>query len=557
LIAVNPWLLAALLTLSSLPPTQAGAAADVSRSSILQLAVESDPHSLDPTQIFTNEEAMLAHFVFAKLYDPLPEGGMTPVIAKSLPEPGPDGRTYTLRLRSGVRFSTGRELEAADVIHTFERAFEPENGAANAIYFRSLLGVPAFETARKSETDARRTNAASARPGRWIEPISLPGIQALDRFTVRVVLDKPDLAFPLILATIPAGIVPRDETLRLGSRFASQPVGAGPFQLQSWTRGARMQFVRNLHDFQPNPRAPQRVDVLINIDRPTQSMLFERGELDFQHYLQGPDFARIRHDPAARSTLQVVQGSTPTFVFLNCEIPPFTNRLVRLALNHALDKQALCKVLLNRGVPASGPLPLTVHGFNRNLPEYHHDPDKARDLLRQAGFPDGFDTVLWTNRDNPLWVRIAHFVQAGLARIGVRAQLKEVSTAAYLASVGRRGVVPMGVWDWLTTFNDPKETLDTLYNGGNITEEGCMNVSFYSDPQVNQRFVDALSEADAPRRLGIYRDIEASIVRDLPCIFLVQINTEMRLHPRVRGFEARGFWPPAHFDRVWFEPTPP
>jgi hypothetical protein len=84
-----------------------------------------------------------------------------------------------------------------------------------------------------------------------------------------------------------------------------------------------------------------------------------------------------------------------------------------------------------------------------------------------------------------------------------------------------------------------------------------MNVSFYSDPQVNQRFVDALSEADAPRRLGIYRDIEASIVRDLPCIFLVQINTEMRLHPRVRGFEARGFWPPAHFDRVWFEPTPP
>lgn len=82
-------------------------------------------------------------------------------------------------------------------------------------------------------------------------------------------------------------------------------------------------------------------------------------------------------------------------------MPPFTNRLVRLALNHAVDKEALVRVLANRGVPERGPLPLAVRGLNQNLPQYAYDPAKARALLAEAGLTNGFETTLWVNREAP------------------------------------------------------------------------------------------------------------------------------------------------------------
>ncbi|MCW5556570.1 MAG: ABC transporter substrate-binding protein [Verrucomicrobiae bacterium] len=521
-------------------------------SGMLRLAVDTDPHSLDPAQVFSREEAMLACFVFNTLLEPNPEGGFRPGLAEALPETSLDGLTHTFRLRRGVLFSNGQEVEAADVVYTFERFFDPETAAATSSYFYAIAGGREFLEARKKEA-ANLEESARRRGQRWIEPLAVSGLRALDRHTVQIRLNQPDLSFLHVLTSPPGAIVPRLEIERRGSKFASQPVGAGPYVLREWVRGIRIRLQRNPQYFRPGQPSLDEVEIFVNVDRSTQAMMFERGELDFLNYLHDADYFRFKRDSKLRLLFRVATGSTPTFAFLNCELPPFTNRLVRQALNHAIDRDALAKALAYRGVPQQGPLPLTVRGSNRDLPVYEYNPARARALLTEAGFPAGFETTLWTDHNDSTWMKVALFVQESLRQIGVIAHLKEVAFPAFLEASGRRRTVPMGIWSWASAFDDPKDTLDSLLNGDNLTDEDCLNPSFYANPAVQQLFRDAVSEVDPARRLEIYRQIERRIVEDVPWIFLVQMNTEMLCQPWVKGFEPSGFWPASRLENCWIE----
>lgn len=281
--------------------------------------------------------------------------------------------------------------------------------------------------------------------------------------------------------------------------------------------------------------------------------MIERGELDFQPGIADADFLRLKRSPRFQPTLRVVDGSTPVFVFFNCELPPFTNRLVRLALNHAVAREVYVKAFRRRAVPARGPLPLAVRGSNEGLPAYEFNPAKARAQLAEAGFPDGFKSTLWVARENTTYMKVALLVQESLRKVGVMVELNVVSFPAMVDFSGRRGAVPMGVGDWVSAIDDPKETLDSLLNGNNITDEGCMNTAFDANPRVMQLFRGGVAEADPLRRRDIYRQIERQVVEDPPWIFLVQTNTEMPVQPWVKGFTPRGFWPPARLENRWPE----
>ncbi len=533
-------------TLSGSPSAPAGL------GGTLRLAVEADPRSLDPAQVYSREEAMLGFLLFDTLIEAGPDGGFVPGLAESLPVISADGLTHTFRLRRDVRFSNGNELEAEDVVYSFTRFFDPEAETASSSYFYGIAGGLEFLEARKREA-ASAPERGEGRRQWWIEPLSVSGLRALDRHTVQIRLNQPDVSFLQVLVSPPGGIVPRSEVARRDRHFGTRPVGTGRFVLRDWVRGARLRLVRNQGHFRAGHPSPDAVDVLVNVDRPTQAMLFERGEIDFMNYLHDADYPRFRRDPGLRGLFRIVPGTSPTFVFLNCELPPFTNRIVRVALNHAVDKEALIRVLGHRGSVQRGPLPLTVRGFNRELPEYRHDPARAREMLAEAGYPDGFETTLWTVRSNADWMKIAHFVQDSLRRIGVVAHLKDVSFPAMLDASGRRGTVPMGVWNWASAFDDPKETLDTLLNGDHLADTGCMNPSFYANAPVQRMFRKAAAEANPARRAAIYRDIERQVVEDAPWIFLVQFNTEMLCQPWLRGFRASGFWPSARLENCWIE----
>lgn len=310
----------------------------------LRLAIEEDPRSLDAAQVYSREEAMLGFLLFDTLIEAGPDGGFIPGLAESLPVTSEDGLTYIFTLRKNVSFSNGNELEAEDVVASFTRFFDPEAETANSSYFHGIAGGLEFLAARKQES-ASEPGVGSDRRRRWIEPRTVSGLTALDRHTVRIRMKQPDLSFLQVLTSPPGGIVPRSEVERSGRHFGTRPVGTGRFVLKEWVRGARLRFDRNPRHFRADHPSPATVDVLVNVDRPTQAMMFERGELDFLNYLHDADYLRFKRNPGLRDSFRIVPGTSPTFVFLNCELPPFTNRLVRVALNHAIDKEALVRAL--------------------------------------------------------------------------------------------------------------------------------------------------------------------------------------------------------------------
>ncbi len=518
----------------------------------MRLAVESDPTTLDPAIMWSENEGMLACLMFNSLLDSDADGNLVPMLAESLPAVSSDGLTYTFHLRPGVHFSNGRELVAEDVVFTLERYFDPQSGASSSGCFNSIRGSAGFGEARQKEA-AAPAEAPQRAAGRWIEPKTIVGLQSLDRRTFQIQLEHPDLALVHYLASPIASVIPREEVERSDKRFGVHPAGSGPFVLKEWARGVRLRFERNPRYFLVGQPYMDAVEVLVNVDLTTQAMMMERGEIDLQILIPDPDLLRFRKDPARQRLVECNRGGGPIYVCLNCELPPFDNRLVRQALNHAVNKGAIIKRLLNRAIPARGALPMNVTGFNPNLPEYAYDPAKAKLLLAQAGYDNGFESTLWVARDTPADLQVALSVQGDLRAVGVTVQLKEVSYPTLTDAIQRRRNVPMAVFDWMATINDPKDTLDYLLNGDRICDVACPNSAFYSNAAVQQLFQIAAVEPNAARRIGLYQQIEEKLVQDAPWIFVCHKHIEVIRQPWLKGFRLRRTWPSARLGAAWLE----
>jgi len=518
------------------------------RGGTLRLAFEC--RTLDPARMFLHHEATLGRMVFNNLLDLDDTGTLIPDLAEALPEVSPDGRSYTFHLRRNVHFSSGEELVADDVVFSLERFFDPRTASPTAVYMKGIVGGRAFQEAREAEMAGQRPTGAGER---WIEPTRLAGVEALNRHTVRVTLEQPDLMFLQILTGPMAGIVPRSAVRRSSTVFGRHPVGTGPFLLESWDQDLRMRFRANPRHFRPELPRLARVDVDVIKDFSTQAIMFERGELDLVTDVMDPDYFRLIRDPDIRPRFRVVQGAMSIYCALNCELAPFTNRLVRVAMNHAVDRARLVHALLNRGVAARGVLPVALRGFNPHLPEYAYDPARARALLSEAGLPNGFETVLLFPREGPAWNKAAQILQQNLRDIGVRMELREASYGAVMELSQRRRTSPMTLFDVVPTVNDPKDPLDLLLNGDHITDEACQNAAFYSSDPVQRLFRAATVEIEPGHRLRRYQEIEEAIIREAPWIFLCHLNYEILCQPWVKGFTPRGFWPPARLEKCWIE----
>src|SRR5262249_17652914 len=147
----------------------------------------------------------------------------------------------------------------------------------------------------------------------------------------------------------------------------------------------------------------------------------------------------------------------------NCELAPFTDRRVRQALNYAVDRERIVKIINGRGVAARGVLPPLLPGYNTRLRGYPHDPAMARRLLAEAGYPDGFTVPLWAVADSGSWLKIAEAVQQDLAEVGVRADIKPVAYAVFDEAVGKRRTVPLALTSWPQDYPDPSNFLDILF----------------------------------------------------------------------------------------------
>ncbi|WP_253704750.1 ABC transporter substrate-binding protein [Thermus scotoductus] len=413
-----------------------------------------------------------------------------------------DGRTYTFVLRKGIRFHNGRMLTAQDIKYSLERTLNPSTQSPGQSFYLGIAGAKAFAEGKAKEVS---------------------GIQVVNAETVRITLEKPDASFLHKLALNFAYAVPREEVERWGKDFGKHPVGTGAFRLKEWILGQRVVLERNPNYFIPGRPRVKQIVFVIGLDPNVAYLRFQRGEIDLLgDGIPPARFNEVMSNPKLRALVAIGDQLNTVFVALNTQVKPLNDLRVRQALNMAIDKEKIVRIINNRAIPAVQILPPLMPGYAKDYMGYPYDPAKAKKLLAEAGYPDGFSTVLFANNTDPN-PRIAQSIQQDLANIGVRVELKTLAQSTVIQAAGTPGQAPM-VWSggmaWIADYPDPNNFYWPILSCA-AAVPGGWNWAWYCNKKLELRAqeLDAMvrPEQQAQRVAG-YRDLFLEIMKDAPWI---------------------------------------
>lgn len=491
-------------------------------------AFSHEPGPLDPARAVTVTDGAACALVYSGLLRPDQSGRPVPDLAEAW-EVSDDGRCYTFHLRRGVLFHDGSELDSGDVVYSFQRILDPAVGSSRAWVLDGIDGAREFLAGRAE---------------------GVRGLEALDRWTVRITLAEPLAHFPALLCMPAAYVVCPEAVERLGGDFGHRPVGTGPWMLEEWREGIGMTFVANAGYFGDRPRL-DRLAYRFIPDPATRQAEFEAGNLEVlglteenvEHFARHPVYSSYL---VKRPELAVV------YVALNCDKPPLDNVLVRRALNHAVDRRAILEAIRpGRYVLADGSIPPGLAGHRSTWKGYAYDPALARSLLAEAGYPDGLDLDLYI-RSGGLSMFAAEPIQAQLAGVGVRVRIVQLEAQAFLAATGDTGNPDAVLMSWVADYADPENFLFPLFSGRNGPAAG--NTARFADPVVDRLLAAMHGEPNPSRRAVLAQAAERAIFEQAPWIPLFFPVDIVVCQPTVRGYHL---WPVYNGNKmtdVWLAP---
>ncbi len=516
-----------LLSLPACTSTPAGGNAP-GDARYLRLADQDDIPTLDPARGYDTASWQFEEMLFNTLLDYDKDGNLIPELATGW-DVSADQRTYLFHLRQDARFTNGRSVVADDIRYSIERVLNPRTRSPGAEFFRGIVGAEQYA------------------PGQC----RVTGIETPDAQTIRFTLRAFDPLFLHKLAMPFAAAVPIEAVERWGEDFARHPVGSGPFQLQEWVSGQRLLLVRNPHYFINKAPRLAGVQRLVGVNEDLEWLKYEAGQLDVAG-IPPAEFPRVVRDPRYQPMLRHVTTMRTTYLGMNCQLPPFTDRRVRQAMNYAVNKEKLLRLINNRGVVARGFVPPNMPGYNPEVPGYRFDPQRARQLLAAAGHESGFGTTLWVRSDETM-LRLAQAVQQDLADVGVRIQIKAIAWGPFLEAVKLPDLVPLFLLGWEADFPDPSNFLEVLLHSKNI---GSNNNTNYRNPEVDTLLDTAAHTVDPRERLQLLQRVELVAIADAPWVFLFHPVTYVVVNPRVRDFQLHPLRPPRVED-VWLTDVAP
>ena len=498
-------LLAACGGIPAAPTTEnAGAAGAPQKGGSLIIAYKDDLATLDPAigYDWTNWPAI--KMVFDGLLDYDSGTTLKPRIAEAMPTVSEDGTVYTFKLRKGVKFSNGRELTADDVVYTITRVLDPKTGSPGAGFFVGIKGAQDF-------IDGKAT--------------SVEGIKALDANTVEFTLSAPDVTFLNKMAINFSFIVPKEEVEKAGENFGHAPIGTGPFTLKEWKSGESLTFVRNPNYFFEGLPYLDSITIQVGVAPDVALLRLEKGEIQMMgDPPPGADWARITSDAAWAKRIEKQPQVNTTYIAINTTMPPFDNLKVRQALNYAIDKQRIVQLLNGRATVANQILPPLMPGYDSAYTGYNYDPDKAKALLSEAGFPNGFETSIECISVDPQ-PKLCESFQQDLAKVGIKLTINNLAAPNVIDDAGN-GKTPL-VWSgglaWTQDYPDPDDFYAPIL-GCDSNIAGGWNWSRYCNKDLHAKSVELLSMTDRNARLEAYKPLFKSLMDD--AVWVPVINGE-------------------------------
>ena len=485
---------------------------------LFRFRLREDPPTLDPTLSTDNLSESVVMNVFRGLVFMDPETlRVRPAVASSWTI-SDDRLHYVFTLRDDVTFHNGRGLTADDVRYSFERLLRKETNSPRRFVLDPVAGASAF-------TEGKNDN--------------LEGLEVIDERTVALHLSKPFAPFLGMLTMAAASLVPREVYDDPDAGYLRAPVGCGPFRVTQWEQSNFIEMRAFDNYFEGRPQL-DRVLVRIIENRESALQEYRAGGLDSLDEAPGPDTGEVYAE--LQDEILRYPFIATGYIGFNTALPPFRgNAALRKAFNYAVDKKYLWEVLMPGGnMPARGIIPPGIPGYDETLPGYPHDPERARRLLAEAGYPGGEGlpkVTLWVNtsEDNR---RIAQQIQIDLRNVGVAVKIREVDWGAYLKAVEgtqeQPGEAQMFRFGWFLDYPDADAILRLTLHSANIGPLG--NYFRYDNPEFDRLVDEALVLTDPDARAALYREAERiAVMEDAVWLFLNHFQSSTLFKPHVRG----------------------
>ncbi|MCL2420937.1 MAG: ABC transporter substrate-binding protein [Defluviitaleaceae bacterium] len=419
-----------------------------------------DISNLDPANTANNPDFTIFHQIFNRLVDNSAQG-FVPAIAESW-ELVDDGMAYIFNLRQDVLFHNGQALTSADVVFTFQRAMEsPFVGAPLAV---------------------------------------IADVSAIDDYTVRFDLQHPFAPFLSAIQMI--WIVSEQVVTEAGEDFGRNPIGTGPYMFANHQSGQSVQLIRFDDYFRGAPPI-REVNFMVILNPATTSIAVEAGDIDLAIHAPAEDLNRLAGLPNLAST--PFDTSSLNFVALNVNEAPFNDPLVRQAISHGIDRDSLVIMVADGfGTPAHSFLNDLTFGYSPDVTTYPFDVERARELLAEAGYPDGFEISLKTV--GGAFDSQAQVLQGNLAAIGITARIELMDQAAFLNDLftGAYDAAVLAI-----SLGDDADNWSVV-----LASDGGMNFTGHHSAEIDRLFEAGRIATDANERIAIYRQAAQQVNDD-------------------------------------------
>jgi peptide/nickel transport system substrate-binding protein len=488
-----------------------------------------DSVTLDPIHITDTESSKVARQMFDGLLDFAPEStDVIPALATEVPQPEDGGLSYTFNLRDGVKFHDGTEFNAEAVVFNFERWRFTDNPyhkgggsqGGDFSYYQAMFN--GFDNDSVIEK-----------------------VEAVDEYTVRFTLKEPQGPFLKNIAMSTFTMASPKAIEENVENFWQEPVGTGPFKFVSWNKGSEVKLEKNTDWWGTDvsegeggggPFVDQIVFRSIP-DNTSRTAALTGGQLNAADGLTPDDVPTVKQAEGLK--IDYRPPLTIGYLAMNVQKEPFDNPQVRQAINMAIDMPKIVEAFFgDTGVVATTYMPPTVPFFNDQIDRYPFDPERARQMLEEAGAAN-LETTLWympiPRPYMPDGKGIAQAMQQNLKEVGVDAKLVTFEWGTYLDKTGR-GEHDMALLGWTGDNGDPDNFLNVLLSSTTATETDALNIAYYKNPEVDKLLDQAQTTIDENERQDLYFQAQEMLVEDAPWVPIAYAKPPVGLQDQVQGY---------------------